>query len=160
MNSAQVHAFIASRLQDLDTGNYSNPKPWRSWHFGKVIPYLRPSDPPDIATRSGYASCQYLKNGGSHAELESAICIFTASPSPHTRIYSRSNFNCDDGEHDTPRYAGRRARRRVVLQKEGKHELCVPNSRAVSDGHERKGRHLRPTQASLSADRHTALIWP
>lgn len=89
------------------------------------------------------------KNGGSHAELESVICIFTASPGADAHIYSRSNFNRDDGGHDTPRYAGRRARRRVVLQKEGKHELCVPDSRAVSGGHERKRRHLHPTQASL-----------
>jgi len=89
------------------------------------------------------------KNGGSHAQLESVICIFTASPGADAHIYSRSNFNRDDGGHDTPRYAGRRARRRVVLQKEGKHELRIPDSRAVSGGHERKRRHLRPTQASL-----------
>jgi hypothetical protein len=89
------------------------------------------------------------RNGGSHAELESIICIFTASPRADSHAYSRSYFIRDDGGHDTPRYARRRARRRVVLQKEGKHELCVPDSRAVSGGHERTRRHLRPTQASL-----------
>jgi hypothetical protein len=95
-------------------------------------------------------------NGGSHAELESVICIFTASPGADAHIYSRSNFNRDDGGHDTPRYAGRRARRRVVLQKEGKHELCVPDSRAVSGVRQRKRRHLRPTQASLVRRRFIA----
>src|SRR5688572_32997323 len=87
------------------------------------------------------------QNGGSHAELKSVICIFTASPSADAHIHSRSNLNRDDSGHDTPRYAG--GRRRMVLQKEGKHELCVPDPRAVSGGYERKGRHLRPTQASL-----------
>jgi hypothetical protein len=87
------------------------------------------------------------KNGGSHAELESVICIFPASPNADAHIHSRSNLNRDDGGHDTPRYAGRRCR--MVLQKERKHELCVPDPSAMSGVRQRKRRHLRPTQASL-----------
>jgi hypothetical protein len=86
------------------------------------------------------------KNGGSHAELEGVICIFTVSPSDDAHIYSRCNLNRDDGGHDTPRYAGRRGR--VVLQKEGKHELCVPDPSAMSGVRQRTRRHLRP-QAPL-----------
>jgi len=87
------------------------------------------------------------QNGGSHAELKSVVCTFTAGPSADAHIHSRSNLNRGDGEHDTPRYAGRR--RRMVLQKERKYELFVPDPGAMSGVHERKRRHLRPTQASL-----------
>ena len=149
VNCAQLRAFIASRSRDLGTGNYSIQSRGALAIFGKVIPHLRLSDPPDIVMRSDYASCQYPKKGGSHAELESAICIFTADPSANAHICSRGNFNRDDGGHDTPRYAGRRAGNRMVLQKERKHELCVRDPSAVSGGHQRTRRHLRPTQASL-----------
>lgn len=87
------------------------------------------------------------QNGGSHAELKSVICTFIAGASADAHIHSRGNFNRGDGEHDTPRYAGRRGR--MVLQKEGKYELCVPDPGAMSGVHERKRRHLLPTQSSL-----------
>src|SRR5207245_9524303 len=116
VNCARVRVFIAPRSQDLRhrKTTLSNPKPWRFLHCGKVILHLRLGDPPDIVVRYECASCQRPKKGGSRAELESAICILTASPHANARIYSRSNFNRDGGGHDSPRYARRLSRSRAV----------------------------------------------